>query len=63
MTTLDLGFLLGTTLQRTTAPEITVWGVLIPAVVFALAFTVTWMLYNHFRKATGDGGDQSRGSD
>jgi len=46
-------------LQRTTPPEITVWGVLIPTAVFLIAFTVTWLLYRHFRNATGAGGDQS----
>ncbi len=27
-----------------------IWGVVIPAIVFVISFTVTWLLYRHFAK-------------
>lgn len=27
-----------------------IWGVIIPAVVFAVSFVLTWLLYRHYSK-------------
>ena len=34
--------------------EVSVWGIVIPALVFTISFTVTWLLYRHFAKQTGE---------
>ncbi len=34
------------------------WANLIPAAVFLIAFSLTWLLYRHFAKLT-DGGDDA----
>ena len=36
-----------------------IWGNVIPAVVFVIAFGVTWLLYRHFAKHVEDGDSQS----
>ena len=30
--------------------EFSFWGVVIPGAVFAVSFTMTWLLYRHFAK-------------
>lgn len=38
------------------APTISVWGVVIPSIIFTISFVVTWYLYRHFAKQVEDEG-------